>query len=466
MLRICKLFGLSFLLAFFPVFWKYGAFSFPTPAVLEYLWRDSRLWEMIRVVLYAAGAITLLCLLVDAWRHHSGKILARAAGLAVVFGVVMHFLAVFQVVEYLLQPRDFSPLVDAHFVKPETAKISARKPRNLLVLSLESMDLSYLDARGGAEKVLPRLTKLAADNLAFSHYRDGFFQGYTFGSLLSVQSGTSFIPTHLGVTVKATQTVEKLHKILPRALTLSDILAQHGYQLLFVSSSVAEFLHTKDFLLQHSYPAANIFSADFNRDDPDLREAADAEKRLGQDWWGFPDALMLEFLKKKVTAMAAKGRFFAWYSSIDTHYGFCPYLCPARFADNRVNHYAHADDLVADFIAWAQKQPWYADTSIAIFADHATLEKLADSEEDNTGNELYHAFVNVPLAPAKKDRVFNQVDLFPTLLNAAGFDIEGGRLGIGTSLFGQKPTLNEKYGEKLLRRELTRRSRAMEALWE
>jgi phosphoglycerol transferase len=38
------------------------------------------------------------------------------------------------------------------------------------------------------------------------------------------------------------------------------------------------------------------------------------------------------------------------------------------------------------------------------------------------------------------------MDIFPTTLAALGFEIEGDRLGLGTNLFSDKPTLWEELG--------------------
>ena len=60
---------------------------------------------------------------------------------------------------------------------------------------------------------------------------------------------------------------------------------------------------------------------------------------------------------------------------------------------------------------------------------------------------IYNCFIN---ADAETDNVTNRkfagVDLFPTTLAALGCEIEGDRLGLGTNLFSDIPTLTEKMG--------------------
>ena len=50
------------------------------------------------------------------------------------------------------------------------------------------------------------------------------------------------------------------------------------------------------------------------------------------------------------------------------------------------------------------------------------------------------------------------MDMFPTTLAAMGCSIEGERLGLGTNLFSDLPTLSEEMGVETLNRELSKRS--------
>ncbi len=50
------------------------------------------------------------------------------------------------------------------------------------------------------------------------------------------------------------------------------------------------------------------------------------------------------------------------------------------------------------------------------------------------------------------------MDFFPTALAAAGAEIEGDRLSLGTNLFSGEQTLCEKYGYKEFFNELGKKS--------
>ena len=50
------------------------------------------------------------------------------------------------------------------------------------------------------------------------------------------------------------------------------------------------------------------------------------------------------------------------------------------------------------------------------------------------------------------------MDMFPTTLAAIGCTIEGDRLGLGTNLFSEKPTLAEEKGLDYLNEQIAKRS--------
>ncbi len=50
------------------------------------------------------------------------------------------------------------------------------------------------------------------------------------------------------------------------------------------------------------------------------------------------------------------------------------------------------------------------------------------------------------------------MDIFPTVLSAMGFSIEGERLGLGTNLFSTRKTLSEELGLKYEFDELSKYS--------
>ena len=57
-----------------------------------------------------------------------------------------------------------------------------------------------------------------------------------------------------------------------------------------------------------------------------------------------------------------------------------------------------------------------------------------------------------------KNRQFNTMDIYPTTIAALGGSIEGNRLGLGTNLYSDKQTLQEKYGFDYMQDQLLKNS--------
>lgn len=79
---------------------------------------------------------------------------------------------------------------------------------------------------------------------------------------------------------------------------------------------------------------------------------------------------------------------------------------------------------------------------------------------DYADRTIYNCFINTDrtIALSEKNREFTTLDMFPTVLSALGFDIEGDRLGLGTDLFSSTTTLAEELGYEYLQQELSKSS--------
>ena len=58
----------------------------------------------------------------------------------------------------------------------------------------------------------------------------------------------------------------------------------------------------------------------------------------------------------------------------------------------------------------------------------------------------------------EKNRKFTTMDIYPTVLAGIGAKIDGDRLGMGTNLFSDVPTIAEEYGYEEMFTELNKKS--------
>ena len=87
----------------------------------------------------------------------------------------------------------------------------------------------------------------------------------------------------------------------------------------------------------------------------------------------------------------------------------------------------------------------------------------ANADKDY-GRKVYTAYINSAVDFNGQKREYTTFDNFPTTLAAMGVEIDGNRLGLGTNLFSDTPTLLEKYGMETMSTELSKKSHLIDNL--
>lgn len=93
---------------------------------------------------------------------------------------------------------------------------------------------------------------------------------------------------------------------------------------------------------------------------------------------------------------------------------------------------------------------------IVITGDHGRMDTSLVEGVNNLDRTIYNCFINADGADTAftVGRVFTPMDMYPTVLSALGFSIQGERLALGTNLFSGKRTLAEEKGFANFNREL------------
>lgn len=230
---------------------------------------------------------------------------------------------------------------------------------------------------------------------------------------------------------------------LPGLVNLTDILNENGYYQALVVGSDSEFGGRSRYYTQHG--ADDVF--DYFTAGPDgIIEDGYFE------WWGMEDKYAYEYLKQCLSEASQSDKPFAiTMLTADTHPtgGYVCDLCPEGYADQYQTVYACASRQLNDFIEWLKQQSFYENTTIVIAGDHCSMDNdyMTNTLGFYDNRYIYNCFINSAVEPVNsKNRVFTQLDMFPTTLAAMGVQIEGDRLAMGVNLFSDKQTLAEKYG--------------------
>lgn len=345
-----------------------------------------------------------------------------------------------------------STFFEDNYIDPRKVKLSfPKRKRNLIVIFMESMDTGHLQTKYYdyfKTNLTPELQKLARENINFSNNDD-------IGGAYQVK-GANF--TQAGLTAQTCGVPLKLpiesshfrpdNGFLPEAKCLSDFLKEQGYEQTLVNGMPKTFGGLDKFLESHG----NIklmdtwYMQDHNMLKPeDYSEGTKIVK----------DSSLLEISKQEILRLASSGKPFAFtVMTIDTHLGkqyFDKDQCKPIF-DKKDRHHRYKNimacqsKMLDDFVGWIKQQPFYNNTTVVMLADHLLMYD-ADFTRSMKDKRILNIFLNSAIDPKQaKNREFLSFDIYPTILNSIGVKIEGGKLGLGTTLFETEPTLLERVG--------------------
>lgn len=331
-----------------------------------------------------------------------------------------------------------SDFYEKEYVDLESAKINFKNKRNVLFIVLESMEKTYADEDiFGTGGLTPNLTKLAKKNVSFDRYNSLLGTNHTIAAITGMVSG-------LPLFFSSFQSVEKMLG----ATGIGTIFKNNGYQ------TWSMFPASGGFSLKTNYLRRMGF--DHIYDGYQLRQ------KLGYDidvkpFGGVDDANLFKVTKPMISEIIkSKQPYFILMETINTHCeGYYTQACrDMGFAQENQEDIAKCEDkIIYDFVRWFIKQD--PNAVVVLVNDHvqhtgAIMEKLGKSKTRN----LENIFINTNLfSGVDTKRPIMAFDICPTLVEVAGAEIEGCRLGLGTSLTKRcvnVPTLRERFEDKEL----------------
>ncbi|MGN0794052.1 MAG: LTA synthase family protein [Aristaeellaceae bacterium] len=368
---------------------------------------------------------------------------------------------------YIRSSLSTSTFIEENYVSPEDVSIVfPEQKRNLITIYIESCETVSQDVESGGSlpvNLIPELTQLARENTSFS--RNTRITGaavprsaaWTIAGLVAQTAGLPL----LNIANEGTNVTE----LLPGAVTMGDLLRDEGYRLVFMAGSDFTFGGRRAYFTTHG--GYEIWDLLYAHETGVLPEDY-------HTYWGFEDMKLYAYAKDELLELAQGDQPFHFAMlTVDTHNpGYrCP-LCPTDYQDAGADSLNYADTLrcasaqLAEFVAWCQQQPFYENTTIVVTGDHEGKQEyfyrniLNDEHADaNIEHYVYNAWINSVAEPVStQNRLFTTLDYFPTVLASIGVSIDGDRLGLGTNLFSDTPTLSEQYGEDLVLAELEKKS--------
>lgn len=337
---------------------------------------------------------------------------------------------------FFQEPVD-SQLYRDYYVFPDSVQIKPKESyKNLIIIFMESMETNFA-------QYTPEINILA--DSAINFVPGGESLSGTSWTIAGIIGKVCGLP--LSIPLSDNEYQGSLPTYLPKARCLMDVLAKYGYGQTFMQGSSGDFTQKRKFWNTHGN--VSVHDIEFYKE----KGMVPSEYRV---FWGFEDRKLYDFAKKELDALANDESPFALYMlTVDTHQpeGYVDDSCEVIFSnvDGMFPRALQcASRQLGDFIAWARKQPWYNETVIAVMGDH-DMPMLSVKAHVPIGDSL--RWVNFVINSSERNyrkRNYTSFDVFPTILESMGFEIEGRSLGLGVSLFSDKKNLLELYGNEKL----------------
>lgn len=360
--------------------------------------------------------------------------------------------------EYFEEQNTVSTLYEDHYTKTDSSFVQfPKQKKNLIYIYMESMESSFADQQHGGgfdDNLIPNLTKLAQDNVDFSSKNSTVLNGgqvtnntsWTVAGMVAQTSGTP-----LGVSnSKYNHSFDEDMLFMPNVVSLGDLLKQQGYSNTLMCGSEASYAGRANYFRQHG-----------DYEILDLNEAHESGKlpKNYHEWWGFEDSKLIDFAKEEITKLAKKDQPFNFTMlTADTHFkdGYLCEDCPDTYDEQYENVIVCSDQRIAEFVQWIQQQDFYEDTVIVLAGDHLSMDGLINQAVGlDYQRKTYFTVINGPEYTLDQNRSYTTLDIFPTTVEALGAQIEGHRLGLGTSLYADEPTLCEEFGFEWLNKQIS-----------
>ncbi len=416
----------------------------------------------LRVVLFSFVSTLLVCVVLARMplARPAGRMWSAALAAGFVFFAAFILSGAFRGYDYLwtwLFPDPDAPdfYLERYVpVSPRSVEMPFR--RNLVVLTLESMEATFGDPRVMPVNLIPRLTALREQHQSVKEAMQVYGTGWTVAALVAMQCG---IPLR----AEAGNGMDSSRDFLPGATSLTDILAVHGYRQRFLQSASLAFAGKDVFFSTHSLSRKDLV------DTPAMlaRNPGDgAPENLHE--WGLYDRFVYAQAREELSALAVREEPFALFMlTVDTHHhrGYPDPTCPHDLSGSALEEESrymagavlHADHAAAEFIEWIQTQPFAENTTILVLNDHLLMESDLTSylEEQPELRRNFNMLINPVFPLPDTDRHISHFDWAPTLLESLGARLPEGRMGFGVSLYSGSPTLVEEMSKDELAEKLT-----------
>lgn len=273
-----------------------------------------------------------------------------------------------------------------------------RRPRNIVIVTVESLSASFLGAYGSEEGLTPNLDRLALEGLKFER---AFATGSrTVRGLEALSLGIPPIP---GQSVVRRPQNGHLS-------TLGEVLQQQGFATLFIYGGYGYFDNMNAYFNANEYQIVD-------------RRVFPEASVIFENIWGVADEVLFSNAIAAIDRETVKNKpFFAHVMTTSNHR---PYTYPPGRIDipspgGRRGAVKYTDYAIGAFIKEAETRPWFKDTLFVITADHCA--SVAGKTKLPVEKYRIPVILYAPalLKPGVFRQVVSQIDIPPSLIELLG----------------------------------------------
>lgn len=284
-----------------------------------------------------------------------------------------------------------------------SAACSETAKKNIVLITIESMSASFMQAYGDERGITPNLDAIRRESISFDRL---FATGNR--TVRGLEAVTLCIPPSSGESIVKRPENTGL-------FTTGGVLRDLGYSTTYIYGGDSYFDNMKAFFGGNGY---DVFD----------KASYDKDAMQFSNIWGTSDEDTYREALAIFDRKAEAGEtFFAHVMTISNHR---PYTYPEgriEYDGNPMSRAAavkYTDWCIGNFIEQAKQKSWFENTVFVIMADHCA----SSAGKTSLPLEGYHipAMIYAPgfLEPQAVDKICSQIDVMPTLFSLLGFEYD------------------------------------------
>lgn len=398
---------------------------------------------------------TSLLLFADKFMHFKKKMKISFLLLLYIVGAYL-FCHQFTVIAYLKEKnKDDGGFFKNYYVNPRMLSFANTQPKNLVIIYVESLESTYSNKDLFGKDLLTSLNEFKSQNptsLSIPNYHQLPGTGWTVAAIVATQCG---VPLKQLTILNGNRWGEQLKTFLPNAICLSDILANHGYQNIFMSGSSLAIGGKDVFLQTHHYH--QIYGKETW-----LKSGVGPSAFYA---WGLADDDLFQRAEQKLTElMREQSPFNLTILTVDTHGldGQLSHACRDHGHQGFEGIIACDAENIAKFLNFIKSHHWLDKINVVVVGDHLAMKNLVfDRLNQIKKRRIFNLIITSDHNQLATDRMV-AFDVFPTLLDLAGFQYGRAEVALGRSIFVKH---KEAHYTHRMTRSLLAKSDEYDALW-